>query len=162
MGDAPLFYGHREPACCDPVHAIALGRPRIASPFNLAGVIIAILLVGVVYNLLLRGMLEHSGGGKVADIVNHSVTHIIVPLYWLFAAEKGHLKGRDPLLWGLLPLVYFGYALARAAVEGVYASPFMNVDKLGWGQTLITAVVMALGFLIGGYALVWLDRKLRS
>lgn len=90
------------------------------------------------------------------------MTPILAPLYWLFAAEKGHLKRRDPLLWALLPLVYFVYALARAKVEGVYAYPFMNVDKLGWGQTLITAMVMVLGFLIGGQTLVWLDRELPS
>jgi hypothetical protein len=142
--------------------AIALGGLRIASPFNLAGVTIAIILVGVVYNLLLRGMLELSGGAKVADIINHSITPILVPFYWLFLGEKGHLKGRDPFLWALLPLFYFGYALARAAIEGVYAYPFMNVAKLGWGQTLLTAMVMAFCFLIGGYVLVWLDRKMRS
>ena len=142
--------------------AIALGVPRFASPFRLAGITIAIMLVGVIYNTLLVGMTELSGGAKVADIINHSVTPILVPLYWLFAAEKGHLKRHDPLLWALLPLAYFGYALARAAMDGIHAYPFINVERLGWGQTLANAAVMALGFLIAGYGLMWLDRKLRS
>lgn len=44
--------------------AIALGRPHIASPFNLAGVTISILLVGIVYNLLLRGCSNSAAAQK--------------------------------------------------------------------------------------------------
>lgn len=140
--------------------AIALNIPGLSSPFRLAGVTIAIMLVGVVYNLLLTGLIELSGGAKLADLINHSITPALVPLYWLFAAEKGRLHRRDPLLWALLPLAYFGYALIRGPLEGVYAYPFMNVARLGWGQTLINAAVMAVGFMAAGYGLVWLDRRL--
>jgi hypothetical protein len=142
--------------------AIALDLRRLATPFALAGVMIAILLVGIVYHLLLDGMVELSGGAQLANLINHSATPILVPLYWLFAAAKGQLKGRAPLWWALLPLAYFGYALARGACEGLYAYPFMDVGQLGWSQTLITAVVMATGFIAAGYALVWLDRRLSS
>ena len=58
--------------------AIALGR-TIAPPW-LAGITMAILLVGIVLHLLLSGMVELSGGAKLADLINHSVTPVLVVL----------------------------------------------------------------------------------
>ena len=58
--------------------AIALGR-TIAPPW-LAGITMAILLVGIVLHLLLSGMVELSGGAKLAGLINHSVTPVLVVL----------------------------------------------------------------------------------
>lgn len=140
--------------------AVALGSRRAARPFPLGGTTLAILLVGVVYGLLLRGLLELSGGAMLADLLLHKVTPVLVPLWWLAFAPKGCLKRRDPLLWALLPLTYFAYALARAAVDGLYPYPFMDVARLGWGQTLLNALLMAAGFLAAGLALRWLDGRM--
>lgn len=140
--------------------AQALNWRRIASPFNLGGVTIAILLVGVVYMTLLNGLVELSGGANLADTLNHKVTPVLVGLYWLLVAKKGKLDWNDPVKWALLPLAYFAYGIWRGKTEGKYAYPFMNLDKLGWPQTLINAAVMALGFIAVGYLMVWLDRRM--
>ncbi|TPG38689.1 hypothetical protein EAH79_16155 [Sphingomonas koreensis] len=139
---------------------VALGRTGAARPIWLGGVTIAILLVGVVYALLLRGMIELSGGAKLADLLLHTVTPILAPLWWLTLAPKGGLRWRDPLIWAVLPLAYFSYALARGGIEGLYAYPFMDVARLGWGQTLLNAAAMAIGFFVAGAALVWIDQRL--
>lgn len=141
--------------------AIATGRGRWVTPARLGGITLAMVLVGIVYALLLNGLLELSGGAALADLLLHKVTTILVPLYWLAFAPRGGLTRRDPLSWALLPLAYFIYALVRGRFEGVYAYPFLNVDKLGWAQTLTTGVVMALCFLLAGQAMVWLDRRLK-
>jgi hypothetical protein len=138
----------------------ALGRSGFASPARLGGVTVAMMLVGIVYALLLRGMLELSGGDKLADQLLHVVAPILVPLFWLLFAPKGGLRRADPLWWTLLPAVYFAYAFARAAWEGVYAYPFMNIGRLGWHPVVVTALVMAAGFIAAGFALLWLDRRL--
>ncbi|MDH7797455.1 MULTISPECIES: Pr6Pr family membrane protein [unclassified Beijerinckia] len=121
---------------------------------------LAILFVGVVYMLLLRGLVELSGGAKLADLLLHHVTPILVPAFWLVFAPKGELRRVDPWLWSLLPLAYFVYAITRAAFDGRYPYPFMDVGAIGWTQTTINAVLMALGFVIGGYVMLWLDRRL--
>jgi hypothetical protein len=138
---------------------IALGRRGFGAPVIVGGVTIAMLLVGVVYALLLRGLLELSGDAALADLLLHSVTPVLVPLYWLAFAPKGGLKWRDPLVWAGLPILYFGYALLRGAIESVYPYPFMNVAQIGWGATLANALAMAAGFLLTGFLLVWLDRR---
>lgn len=140
--------------------AVALGARRAARPFPLAGAALAILLVGIVYFLLLRGLLELSAGARLADTLLHMATPALVPLWWLAFAPKGGLRARDPLLWALLPLAYFPYALARAAVDGRYPYPFVNVARLGWGQVLINAVAIAVCFVATGWLLVRLDRAL--
>lgn len=139
---------------------IALDRRALMAPVMIGGVTIAILLVGVVYALLLRGLLELSGGARLADILLHSVTPVLVPLYWLLLAPKGGLTWRAPFLWACLPLAYFGYALVRGGLEGRYPYPFMNVAKIGWTATLTNATAMAAGFLLVGFVLVWFDRRL--
>lgn len=140
--------------------AIGIGRDRWLTPARLGGITLAMLLVGIVYALLLHGLLELSGGAALADILLHKVTPVLVPLFWLVFVQHGQLTPRAAIGWAALPLAYFIYALVRGRFEGKYAYPFLDVEKLGWPQTLATAVIMALGFLIAGQAMVWLDRRL--
>lgn len=140
--------------------AAVIGGYRLTSPSLLGGVTIAMVLVGIVYALLLRGMIELSGGAKLADDLLHVVTPILVPLFWLLLAPKGGLRSGDPWRWTLLPVGYFAYALARGALEGRYAYPFLDGPKVGWLQVATTATVMALCFVLAGFALLWLDRAL--
>lgn len=139
--------------------AIALGRRSAIAPSLLGGTTLAILLVGIVYGLLLRGLVELSGGAVLADVLLHQATPVLVPLYWLAFAARGRLTPRDPWLWTLLPLAYFLYALARGAIDGRYPYPFIDVSEIGWARTALNAVLIAAGFLIGGFALVGFDRR---
>lgn len=140
--------------------AVALGWRAHAMLFG--GATILILLVGVVYALLLRGLLDLSGGAALADFLLHSVTPVLVGLWWLVFAPKGGLSSRDPLSWAVLPFAYFLYALMRAGFDGRYPYPFMDVVRLGWPQVLGNVTLMAAGVLIAGFALVALDRLMAS
>jgi hypothetical protein len=138
--------------------AVALGHaPR---PKSLGLVTLAILLVGIVYGTMLRGLVELSGGAALADLLLHSVTPVLVPLWWLMFAPRAGLDWRDPWHWSLLPLVYFAYALGRGGIEERYAYPFMDVGSLGWPAVLANAALMAAGFVIGGYVLVAMSARL--
>jgi hypothetical protein len=127
------------------------------SAFLLGGITIAILLVGIVYMTLLRGLLELSGGALLADTLLHKVSPIAMTLWWLLFAPRARLKYNAPLWWALYPLVYFAYAIARGLNGDKYPYPFMNVDKLGWTQTMLNAGGIAMAFIIAGFLLVWFD-----
>jgi hypothetical protein len=133
---------------------------RLASSFVLGGVTLAALLVGIVFALLLNGLVELSGGAMLADVLRRRVTPLLVPVWWLAFATKAGLRSRDPWLWMLDPLGYFAYALARAGLDGRYPYPFMDVGRIGWLQTGLNGVEVAAGFLLAGLALVWHDRRL--
>lgn len=139
---------------------IALGRSAFASPAVLGGVTLAILLVGIAYSALLRGLVELSGGARLANLIMHDVVPVLVPLFWLLFAPKGGLQIRDGLLWCLYPGAYLAYALARGAAEEKYAYPFIDITRIGWLQTATNVLVITLGFLAAVLALVWLDRRL--
>lgn len=133
------------------------GRPH---PRRLAGVMLAILLVGIIYGLLLRGLLALSGGALLADTLLHKVTPVLVPLWWIAFAVRGQLRWRDPWGWALFPALYLPYALLRGMAEGRYAYPFIDVAKIGIGTVLVNAVLIAMGFVAAGHALVWIDRRM--
>jgi len=74
----------------------ALAFRRRVPPFVLGGTTIAIVLVGALYMLLLRGLVELSGGAILADTLLHKVVPVLVPLYWLAFAPKGKLRWHHP------------------------------------------------------------------
>lgn len=138
--------------------AIALGRTPSAA--WIGGVTLAILLVGIIDATLLAGMPQLTGAANLADVLLHKVTPLAVPAWWLAFAPKGRLDPRDPLLWALYPLTYFTYALVRGGIDGKYAYSFIDIAKHGWPPVLLTAVLIALGFVAAGFGLLLLDRRL--
>jgi hypothetical protein len=142
--------------------AIALNRTALRSPGVVAGTMLFILLVGVVYGLLLHGTLELSGGSSVANVLLHMVTPTLVPLFWIFFTPKGALTWRHPAQWAIFPLAYFAYDLARGSATGKFAYPFLNPSTLGWPRTLLNAICIAAVYMIVGYIIVWIDRRLAS
>lgn len=130
-------------------------------PRLIAGLTLAILLVGAVYAILLRPIDHPHGIALVATIFLHMVTPILVALFWLTIVRKGALRAADPLLFALFPLIYFAYAMARGAADGHYPYFFINVTKIGVQRTLVNAALIAAAFLIAGYVLLLIDRTLR-
>ena len=144
------------------VFTVTVLRPKWPSPRLLGGVTIAILLVGIVYATLLAGLLHLSGGARLADLLLHRVTPVLVPLFWLAATRHGRLTHRDPAAWAAAPLAYLVYALVRGAYEGVYAYPFLDVARNGWPTTIVVALVIAAAFFAAGHIMVWLDQRLKA
>ena len=139
---------------------IAWGKESYAQPVVTGGATVIMLLVGITYALLLRGLIELSGGAKLADFLLHSVTPVLVPLFWLAFAPKGLLRWRDPWLWAAAPLLYLPYALARGAIGGRYAYPFIDVARIGGAQVALNALGLAVAFVGASFALVALDHEL--
>ena len=98
--------------------AVAIGR-RV-SPLLLGGITLAILLVGIVYAFLLQHLYTMSGAAKVADVMLHKVTPLLMLLWWLLFAPRAKLRWNAPLSWAAYPLVYFIYAIARGLSDDVW------------------------------------------
>jgi len=124
----------------------------------LGGATLAILLVGIVYFFLLRGLHSLSGLALVADVLLHKVSPVLMPLWWLLFAPRARLRWNAPIWWSAYPVAYLLYALARGQAEHKYPYPFLDVGKIGWTQTALNVGGIALGFILAGFALVWFDR----
>ena len=134
---------------------VAIGRKVSAE--LLGGVTLAILLVGVIYWLLLHGLHPLRGSALVANVLLHDASPALMTLWWLLFAPRAKLRWNAPIWWAAYPLAYFIYVLARGHMDGHYPYPFINVAKLGWTQTALNSGGIALGFILAGYVLVWVD-----
>jgi hypothetical protein len=136
----------------------ALAAGAAVSQRLVAGTVLFIALVGVIYDLLLQGLGDLTAGAAIANVLLHRVTPIVGVVFWLLAAPKGQLRWIDPLLWALYPLGYLVYALVRGAAEGIYAYPFLDVGRFGAAAVSFNSVVIAAGFVVAGLLMVALDR----
>jgi len=135
---------------------VATGR-RVP-PNTLGGVTLAILLVGAVYWLLLQGLHTLTGPAAFADLLLHKVSPVLMALWWLLFAPRAKLRWSAPIRWSAYPVAYLLYALARGQFDHKYPYPFLDVGKIGWIQTAINVAGIALGFILAGFLLVWIDR----
>ena len=78
---------------------IALGQPTFRSQSLLGLMTLSILFVGAVYVLLLRGLVELSGGAAIANLILHYIVPGLVPLFWLLFVPQGRPEmARSPVL----------------------------------------------------------------
>jgi hypothetical protein len=136
------------------------GLRRFDESWLVAGTALSILLVGIVYHLLLRGLRELSGGSAVANVLLHQVMPVLVPVFWLVFVAKGKLRWVDTLIWAVYPLAYLVYALVWGGMHGRYPYPFLNVEQLGRQGVAMNALGIAVGFLAVAWGVVGLDRLL--
>lgn len=144
---------------------IASGGRDAVKPIWLGCVVLAILLVGVVFNLVLGQMPQPSWWSRIGDSLHHHVAPLAVPLWWLIFARYGALGWRAPWLWSLYPLAYCAYILTRATLEpaglpGRIPYFFMDAARLGWPTAIANMAAIAAGFVLAGHGLVVLDRAL--
>lgn len=144
---------------------IALRSREALSPRLLGGLVLAIMLVGVVFNLLLGGLDHATIWDALGDHVHHKVMPLVVPLWWLAFAGHGRLTWRDAFWWALYPLAYCAYIFLRVGLEtpgGGIAYPyfFMDADRLGYLRAFANMGAIAVGFVVTGLGVVALDGRL--
>lgn len=139
-----------------PAPAGARGFFRRASVRS--GIALSMLVVGIVYNLLLRGLWEPHGWQLAADVVLHDIMPVVYTGFWLLAVRGAGLEWRDIPRWLVYPVAYFAYAVTRGSVTATYPYPFIDVASLGPGRAVFNAVAMLVGFAALGAVLVMIDR----
>lgn len=118
----------------------------------------SIVVVGAIYNVLLRQLWNPQGWQLFADVTVHDVMPIAFLLYWWFAVPKATLHWRQIPAWQAYPVAYFVYALARGALDGWYPYPFLDVAHEGYLQVVGNALLVLLFFMAVASLLVGLGR----
>ncbi|MCO7516632.1 Pr6Pr family membrane protein [Pseudomonas guariconensis] len=133
-------------------------RGIFLSPMVSSGIATSIVLVAVAYNLLLRHLWQPQGWQWLADALLHDVMPLVFVLYWWLEVPKGSLRLWHLPAWSLYPALYFAFALWRGHEIGVYAYPFIDVASLGYGQVMLNALGVLVGFWGIGLVLLGGDR----
>ncbi|MCJ7935495.1 MAG: Pr6Pr family membrane protein [Chryseobacterium sp.] len=126
---------------------------QFARSGTLTAITVYILIVGLVYQIVLRQTWNPVGLQKVTDELLHSIIPLFVIIYWYLYENKKGLHYRMILSWAVYPLLYLIYILIRGSFSGFYPYPFMNVAELGWAKVLANAFLILI-FFIGLSALL--------
>ncbi|WP_156887520.1 Pr6Pr family membrane protein [Propionicicella superfundia] len=145
--------------------ALAGDPPALA----MGAVMLAILVTGLVYNLILApGLPDLSAHGvdPLGNLLVHLVTPALVFADWLFFADTEDLRWWAPFTWAAIPLAYVVFAMVRAEVGGPilpdsrYPYFFLDVDRYGAPQVLLNVAGLVVFFLVIAYLAIGLGRGL--
>lgn len=117
-------------------------------------------IVAIVFWTLLAAIVKPTGIDWWGNILAHGIVPAAWTIGWLGFGRHGGIGARTPLLWLIYPLVYAGWTLIHGAATGWYPYPFIDVAKRGAETVAITSAWMALGFLLSGYVIRWIDGRL--
>ena len=116
-------------------------------PDTLTAIAVYIVVVGIVYNTVLRFLWNPQGLQFIVDELLHSVIPLLFIVLWFLQTRKAVLKWKNVFPWLLYPLAYITCILIRGAFSGFYPYPFINVTELGYNKVLLNCLGLVLGFL---------------
>ncbi|MEO7530807.1 MAG: Pr6Pr family membrane protein [Sediminibacterium sp.] len=126
-------------------------------------VTVYIVVVGAVYNLILRFLWQPQGTQRLVDELLHSVVPFLSIIYWLVFVQKTSLQWKDSFKWQLFPVAYVVFIVVRGLLSGEYPYPFINVTAIGYPQALLNGCVLMLVFMGLSLFLIaigkWISRK---
>lgn len=106
-----------------------------------------IIVVGLIYNIVLRFLWSPQGMQQLVDELLHTIIPLLSVLYWIKFVRKDGLKYKNCFSWLLFPFAYIVFVAIRGAVSGFYPYPFIDVTKLGYPRALLNASGMVLVFM---------------
>jgi len=114
--------------------------------FNKKGVLTAlttfILIVGLVYQFILRGIWEPKGMQLIVDELLHTIIPLYTLVYWIFFSTKERIKFSDVAIGLYYPLGYLIFVLVRGRFSNYYPYPFLNIPEIGVGKVLINGILI--------------------
>lgn len=117
-----------------------------------------IMVVGIVYNVVLRSLWQPFGLQLIVDELLHSVIPVFALLYWITLVNKSGLKWNNVFSWLIYPLGYLVFVLIRGAFSGFYPYPFIDVTALGYSETLRNSIYLFIAFLLLSIFMVFLAK----
>lgn len=125
---------------------------------TLTAIAVDIIIVGAVYNTVLRALWKPEGMQRVVDELLHLVVPVLFAIFWLAFVPKGRLQWGNIFLWTMYPIAYLVIVLIRGAFSGYYPYPFLDVTKLGYAQTLLNSIFIAAAYIIVALVFVGIDK----
>lgn len=116
-------------------------------PATITAITVYIIVVGIVYNAILRFLWQPQGLQYIVDELLHTVIPLLFLLFWILYAPKYSLKYKQAFAWLIYPLVYVIYTAIHGAITDYYPYPFINVAELGYKKVLINTGGLMIVFL---------------
>ncbi|MDB5119599.1 MAG: hypothetical protein JWN56_817 [Sphingobacteriales bacterium] len=115
---------------------------------TLTAITVYILIVGIIYNLILRFLWKPEGLQLFVDELLHSVIPTLFLLFWSLFVVKSQLGWKHVFPWLIYPSLYVIFIFIRGSFSGFYPYPFINVGSLGYEKALLNAMGIAIAFFV--------------
>jgi len=124
--------------------------------------LVCITVTGIVYVTVLRGLVELTPAGRVADIGLHYLTPLLVVIGWLLFGPRPRIGVRVIVVTMLYPVLWLAYTLIRGELTDEYPYPFVDVAAKGYGVVALNCVLVTALFLAVAALYLWLDSRLTA
>ena len=123
---------------------------------------ISILVVGLIYNVALRGLATPAGLHRLADELLHVVSPLLFLGYWIFFVDKTRLEYKSAILWLSYPLLYVLFIVTRGYFINQYPYPFIDVTLLGYPKAILNTAIILVVFWLLSLLFIFLARQTRK
>lgn len=117
-------------------------------------VTVYIVIVGLVYNTILRFLWQPEGMQRLVDELLHAVIPVLFLVYWLAFVPKRTLQWNNFWIWLVYPLVYLVVVMVRGWFSGYYPYPFLDLGKLEPIAVVANCVGITLLFVVFSLLLI--------
>jgi len=124
-----------------------------------AAITVYIVIVGIIYNLALRGLAVPSGWHSGANELLHVINPLLVLVYWIFFANKSNLEYKNAFTWLLYPLLYIIMIIVRGIMINKYPYPFINVVELGYPKALLNTLIILIVFYLVSVLFIFAGKR---
>jgi hypothetical protein len=126
---------------------------------SLTAITTFILIVGLVYQFVLRSIWSPTGMQKIIDELLHTIIPSFVLIYWFLFSTKEKIKFTEVSIWLLYPLFYLFLVLVRGKFSNYFPYPFLNFPEIGFGKTILNCVIIFLVILAVMGILIFVNNK---
>lgn len=130
-----------------------------AKASTLTAITVYIVVVGLIYNVMLRGLATPVGWARVTNELLHLVNPLVFLFFWIFFVKKSTLQYKEAITWLAYPLLYVVFIVVRGYLINKYPYPFIDVVQLGYPKAILNAIVILLIFWLLSLLFVFIGKK---
>lgn len=101
-----------------------------------------IVIVGLVYQIVLRQIWEPTGLQYIVDELLHTIIPLFMLGYWFFNIREEDLLLKPVFNWLIYPSIYLVFILVRGNISGYYPYPFLNIKEIGYESVLLNITII--------------------
>lgn len=129
---------------------------------TLSAIGVYIVIVGLIYQLVLRKQHTPQGLFRLTDEIFHSISPLLFVVFWLVFVTKENIPWANVLKWLIYPLIYLFYILIRGAISGYYPYSFIDASHLGYQRVAINSVFILFAFMAVSACFISISRLLKK
>ena len=122
-----------------------------------------ITITFLVFAVMLSGSYQPTGIDSFTNIGSHYIVPILFIVDWFITEWAIKYRWFYLAFWVIYPLCYLIFAVLHGTIinPGNYLYPFLNLQNMGWGNFLVSVLILVVVFLALGSLYIGLNKIIR-